>query len=254
MPDGRSSYGGTYFVNSSVTGNWEDFIVKDLVAYIDKTYRTIPRAESRAIAGQSMGGYSAIYIGMKNPEVFSTVYGMSACCLDLVADITADNPEWVPTLKLKTREDLVQSHLETGSKGNYQNALTALAAALSPNPDNPPLYVDFPFKLVDGEVQLADTTCQKWMEHFPVHMVEKYRENLLKLKGLRFIAGDADHLAHIPLGSWNFSQALTRAGIPHVFELDNADHREHVRAWLETKVLPFFSLMLTHGNPAWYKP
>ena len=67
MPDGRNAYGGTYFVNSSVTGNWEDFVTQDLVSYIDTTYRTIPGSASRGVAGQSMGGYSAIYIAMKNP-------------------------------------------------------------------------------------------------------------------------------------------------------------------------------------------
>ncbi len=53
MPDGRNAYGGTYFVNSSVTGSWEDFVTQDLVGYIDATYRTIPESGSRGVAGQS---------------------------------------------------------------------------------------------------------------------------------------------------------------------------------------------------------
>ncbi len=251
MPDGRNAYGGTYFVNSSVTGNWEDFVTQDLVSYIDTTYRTIPESGSRGVAGQSMGGFSAIYIAMRNPEVFSTVFAMSACCLDMVAEVGAEYPEWIATLGLKDRQDLVESHLTTPSQGNYPNAITALAAALSPNPEKPPLYVDYPFERVNGRVQPNESAYNKWKENFPVYMVDAYRSNLLKLKGIHFTAGISDHLAHIPLGSRAFSHALTRAGIPHVFEMDGANHRELVREWIEARALPFFSLLLTHQSLTW---
>ena len=248
MPDGRNAYGGAYFVNSSVTGNWEDFVTEDLVSYIDTAYRTIPVSSSRGIAGQSMGGYSAIYIAMRNPDVFSAVFAMRACCLDMVAEVAADYPEWVATLGMKNRQDLVASHLTTPSQGNYPNAITALAAALSPNPEKPPLFVDFPFELVNGNVQPNESAYHKWKENFPVYMVDAYRSNLLKLKGIHFTAGISDRLAHIPLGSRAFSHALTKAAIPHVFEMDSANHRELVREWIETRALPFFSLLLTHQS------
>src|SRR5205823_5016503 len=87
MPDARNAYGGSYYTNSSVTGNWEDFIARDLVAYVDSHYRTLPQAGSRALAGQSMGGYGAVYVGVKRADVFSVVYGTSPCSLDFVADL-----------------------------------------------------------------------------------------------------------------------------------------------------------------------
>lgn len=253
MPDGRNAYGGTYFINSPVTGNWADFITGELVSYVDGFYRTLPARESRGIAGQSMGGYSALYLAITNPEVFSCVYGLSPCCLDFVADIREDNPEWPGILKLKTRGDLVKSHLTTPSRGNYANALIALAAAISPNPKKPPLFVDWPFKLEGKKVKRAKGTYQRWLDHFPAHMVESHRSNLEKLEGIRFTAGIYDHLPHIPLGSRAFSRALTRAGIPHTCELESTDHRESVRAWLEERVFPYFSLLLKSEIPVWYK-
>ena len=60
MPNGRNAYGGSYYANSPVSGNWADFIARDLVAHVDATYRTIPARESRAILGHSMGGLGAI--------------------------------------------------------------------------------------------------------------------------------------------------------------------------------------------------
>ncbi len=47
MPDGSNAYGGSFYLNSSVTGNWEDFICRDLVGHIDAAYRTIPKAAAR---------------------------------------------------------------------------------------------------------------------------------------------------------------------------------------------------------------
>ena len=66
MPDGRNAYGGSYYINSSVAGNWADFITKDLVDFVDETYRTLARSESRGIAGHSMGGYGAIYLAARH--------------------------------------------------------------------------------------------------------------------------------------------------------------------------------------------
>ena len=253
MPDGRNCFGGTYFINSTVTGNWADFITRELIEYIDATYRTLPSRESRGIAGQSMGGYSALYLAMMHPDLFSSVYALSACCLDFVGDISQENPEWPEILRMKTREDLLHSHLTTPSQGNYAHALTALAAAISPNPEKPPLYVDWPFQLVEGGVRKVESVYQKWLSHFPTHMVDACQANLESLQGIGFTAGISDHLSHIPLGSRSFSHALSRAGIPHTFELETSDHRQSVREWMETRVFPFLSLLLKFETPTWYK-
>src|SRR5262245_27075269 len=43
MPNGRNAFDGSFYTNSAATGNWDDFIAKELVAYIDSKYRTIAR-------------------------------------------------------------------------------------------------------------------------------------------------------------------------------------------------------------------
>ena len=88
-PDAYTANGGSMYSSSPTIGDWETFIAEDLVAYIDKTYRTLASRESRGLAGHSMGGYGTLRIGMKRPDVFSSLYPMSSCCL-IDANITGN--------------------------------------------------------------------------------------------------------------------------------------------------------------------
>jgi putative tributyrin esterase len=49
---------------------YETYITEDLVSYIDTTYRTLATREGRAIAGLSMGGFGALQLGMRHPDMF----------------------------------------------------------------------------------------------------------------------------------------------------------------------------------------
>jgi enterochelin esterase-like enzyme len=80
-PDAFTLYNGSMYSTSPTIGDWESFIAEDLVSYIDNHYRTIPDRLSRGLGGHSMGGYGTVRIGMKRPDVFSSMYIMSACCL-----------------------------------------------------------------------------------------------------------------------------------------------------------------------------
>lgn len=75
--DGISSPGGSFYVNSPVTGRWEDYIVKEVVSYVDSNYRTLADSKSRGICGYSMGGFGALNLAFLHPEVYGAVYAMS---------------------------------------------------------------------------------------------------------------------------------------------------------------------------------
>src|SRR6185295_12515819 len=81
LPDSKTVHNGSMYSSSVTTGDFETFIARDLVGYIDAHYRTIPRRESRGLAGHSMGGYGTTRIGMKHADVFGSLYIMSPCCL-----------------------------------------------------------------------------------------------------------------------------------------------------------------------------
>ena len=80
-PDGYTKHGGSMWSSSPTIGDWETYVAEDLVGYVDKTYRTLATRESRGLAGHSMGGYGTLRIGMKRPDVFSSMYPMSSCCV-----------------------------------------------------------------------------------------------------------------------------------------------------------------------------
>lgn len=73
MPDGATRYGGSQYLNSSATGRYEDYVVQDLVPYIDHTYRTLASRGHRGVDGKSSVGYGALVLAMRHPEVFGGV-------------------------------------------------------------------------------------------------------------------------------------------------------------------------------------
>jgi enterochelin esterase-like enzyme len=80
--DGNTFLGGSFYVNSSINGNWEYYIAYDIVKYIDSKYKTIPSPNSRVISGNSMGGFGALHIAMKHPDIFGMVYSLSPGLFD----------------------------------------------------------------------------------------------------------------------------------------------------------------------------
>ncbi|HEV2705521.1 MAG TPA: alpha/beta hydrolase-fold protein, partial [Pyrinomonadaceae bacterium] len=244
VPNGRNAYNGSFYANSTVGGNWEDFITRDLVSYIDSRYRTIPQAASRGIAGHSMGGYGSIVIGMKHPQVFGAVYTLSACCLAMLADLGPSNAAWRTALDYKSRNDFSTASFNT----TYATALTAMAAAFSPNPQRP-LRVDFPYRLERGILVPNHPAYAAFQSMLPVNMVDAYTENLMKLRGLFIDYGAQDEFSHIPAGSQSLSRELSEHGISHTFEVYQGDHTGQLKRRLETKVLPFFSQTLNFETP-----
>ena len=241
MPDGRNAYGGSYYINSPVTGRWGDFITRDLVAFIDETYRTLPSSDSRGIAGHSMGGYGAIFLAARHPDVFSAVYGLSACCLSMEGDVTAGNQEWIPTLRLKKRKELVGA-------GMYPNAFVSVAAAMSPDPGNEPFLVDFPFKLAGDSVVRDEEGYEGWVEHFPAESIDDFARGFARLRAIGFDVGDSDPITHITLGSLTLSRALMARDIEHSYEQYQGDHTNRIGERLEKKVLPLFSATLVSDD------
>ena len=81
LPDAKTVHNGSMYSSSVTTGDFEHYVARDVVSYVDMHYRTIATRESRGLVGHSMGGYGAARIGMKHADVFGSLYIMSACCL-----------------------------------------------------------------------------------------------------------------------------------------------------------------------------
>jgi S-formylglutathione hydrolase len=248
LPNGWNSYRGAFYTNSSVTGNWEDYIYRDLVQYIDANYRTISRPDSRGIAGHSMGGYGAMTLAMKHPDVFSAVYALSPCCLGMEADFTSENPAWLKTIRLSSKEQL-KAKPESLDEF-YEIAFVALSAAFSPNPQHPPFYVDFPYQEREGRLEKNENILARWRSKMPLYMVDENKENLLKLRGIFIDYGQKEEFPHIRITSQLFSKALAERNIPHMFEVyEGGNHGNKIRQRVETRLLQFFSDKLDFSTP-----
>src|SRR5688500_15623190 len=112
-PNAYTRFQGSMYSNSVTTGNWEDYIAKELVAYIDAHYRTLPDAKSRGLAGHSMGGYGTMRIGQKYPDVFSSIYLLSPCCMTPGFNIPTDPAAIAAMEKVKTPSDVEKADFFT---------------------------------------------------------------------------------------------------------------------------------------------
>jgi S-formylglutathione hydrolase FrmB len=247
VPNGRNSYGGGFYTNSTVTGNWEDYIYRDLVGHIDANYRTLARAESRGIAGHSMGGYGALVLGMKHPDVFSAVYALSPCCVAFEADMSDENTAWKTTIRLSSKDQLP---LPPKSLAHFFSlAFVATAASFSPNPGRAPFFVDLPYQEREGRIEKNEPAYTRWRAKMPLYMIDENKTNLQKLRGLFLDYGEREEFSHIRLGTALFSKALAERNIPHGFEVyAGGDHGSRIRERLETRVLQFFSDKLDFLN------
>ena len=223
-PDAFSLHNGSFYSNSKTTGDWETFIAIELVKYVDSHYRSIPDRMSRGLTGHSMGGYGTLRIGMKHPEVFSSLYAMSACCMLDTAEVT---PAMTQMEAVKTKEDAAKLSFN-------QKSPLARAAAWSSNAQNGPLFIDLPVK--DGKQR--PVIAAKWMANSLIVMLQEYAGNLKKMKAIAMSVGMQDGLLQTDR---DMDEALTDAGVAHHFETFEGDHNGQVGVNFETKVLPFFS-------------
>jgi S-formylglutathione hydrolase len=236
IPDATNAYGGSFYLNSKVTGNWEDFICRDLVDYIDRIYRTIPQAGARGAAGHSMGGYGAFWLGMHHPDIFSAVYAQSPACLVFAEHF----------LKLQRANLLAVVNISDRNRFDdlewRDQVVIAAGAAVAPDPKQLSWLADFPLAEVNGETVLNKAIWQRWLQSDPYTQLEPQRANLIRLK-LVFDMGNADRM--LPQCQM-MHQALEKLGLPHIYEEFPGDHVSQMRQRLHDKVLPFFNASLRH--------
>jgi S-formylglutathione hydrolase FrmB len=240
-PNGRNAFGGSLYLNSATTGSWEDYIFRDVVAYIDANYRTIARPASRGIAGHSMGGFGAISVGMKHADVFSAIYALSPCCLQLEGEFDARNVGWRRIGKI-TALDQLPSRVKVGDADFWTISLAAMSAAIAPNASRPPFYADFLYQENDGKLTLNEAVSAKYKAITPTFMVDDYKQNLLKMRGIFLDVGQNEEFSVVRNGTLLFSRVLAERGIPHTFEIyAGGKHSDKIKERMQMRVFKFFS-------------
>jgi enterochelin esterase-like enzyme len=235
LPDSKTVHNGSMYSSSVTTGDFEQYIAHDVVAYIDAHYRTIPDRLARGLVGHSMGGYGASRIGMKHPDVFGSLYIMSPCCMSArVGGPT--NPANDKAL------EAVKTPADSASLPFGLRAQLASAAAWSPDPKNPPLYLDLPTK--DGVPQ--PDVIAKWAANAPLAFVDQYIGNLRQYRAIAMDVGDQDGLR---IDAGKLHDILDSYGIANTFEIYHGTHTSAVADRIQNHVLPFFSKNLCSTKP-----
>ena len=233
MPNALNVFGGSFYSNSVTVGDWETFITRTLVRHIDSHYRTVARAESRGLAGHSMGGYGALRLGMKTPGIFGALYAMSPCCVG--ANLDLDPKMFEGALAVRTTAQIAGADF-------MSKAMLASAAAWSPNPKNPPLYLELP--LANGK--LVAHVAAEQIANAPLAMLPQYIPALKSYRALGIDAGDKDDKIASDLALLHAT--FDEYSIVHTFEIYDGNHVNRIADRLTNNVLPFFGKNLGSGR------
>lgn len=237
LPDAKTIYNGSMYSSSETTGDFETFVSRDVVSYIDGHYRSIPDRESRGLVGHSMGGYGAARIGMKHPEVFGALYLMSPCCLSPMTGGGSGPADQVKerAVASEKRAGVAKSPADLAAQSpGFGAAGYATAAAWAPDPKNPPLYFDLPTK--DGVPQ--PEIVAKFAANAPLAFADQYIGKLKQYRAIAMDVGDQDGLR---FDATKLHNLLDNYAVANTFQIYPGTHTSAVADRFQNHVLPFFS-------------
>jgi len=233
-PDGSTSpYLGSFYTNSALYGDFEDYIIYDLIEHIDNTYRTIDHRLYRGIGGHSMGGYGATKLGIKYYDLFGSISSHSGALVfdnltDLIPDLM-DETSWSPL------------NLFMPTNGFVSLFMFGASGAFSPNLNLPPWYVDLP---IDYNGQIIESVWDLWLPHDPLQMAHDSID-VLPLLDYYLDCGDQDEY-YFKEHAINFHAFLDSFNFDHEYHIYSGDH------WTDIDSRYAFSLI--HHNNAFGDP
>ncbi|MCY1719517.1 alpha/beta hydrolase-fold protein [Prolixibacteraceae bacterium Z1-6] len=228
MPDATNKFGFSMYTDSPSQGNFEKYIAKELVNYVDSHFKTIPTSKARALVGHCMGGYGALRLAFKYPHVFSKVAALTPAQLP---------PETVyfcgQLLQMEAQmwDGTLQPTLPFNLYSPYKfftNAMYGFCAAWLPNPENPPFYCDLPFTFDElGTPVLNEELMDRWNAQNLPALVQEYRWNTKWLDYIYFDAGIYDEIG-MTAPNAGLHQLMDNLKINHEFETFEGGHISHL--------------------------
>ena len=212
LPNCFTYYGGAQYINSTATGNYEDYLTREIVPFVDENFRTVNDRGSRAVMGKSSGGYGSLIMGLRHADIFGLVCSTAGdayfeYCYPM------DFAKAFRTIKGDVKK-FMTDFWSTEKQGKDDHAaLNTIGMAACYSPNGP--EIDMPFDLETGEMRVD--VWQRWLEHDPVRLAEKH-VGALKWLNLLFIdAGTRDEFA-LDIGAKILSKKLTELDVPHIHE------------------------------------
>jgi hypothetical protein len=197
-PDCFTRVGGNQYLNSAGTGRYEDYLVDEIIPFVDTSYRTLPRG-AWAVFGKSSGGYGSIGLGMRRPDVFCALADHSGdACFELCyipdfpAALDAYRDAGGPAAWL---ERFWADPNHRRSKHMKPLNIIGMAAHYSPDPAAPAAHahIAWPFDLETGELRWP--VWERWRALDPVNMVDTHVAQLRQLGAIFVDCGSKDEFA-----------------------------------------------------------
>jgi S-formylglutathione hydrolase FrmB len=226
LPDCFTSLGGNQYINSSVLGNWADFLTLEMVPQLESQFRIKPGAKHRALFGKSSGGYGSIVHGMKYGEHWGAVACHSGD-MDFDLAYRSDFPKTLMHLSryggsVEAFMQKLQSGRSIGGDEMHTLMILAMAATYDPAPELP-FGVRLPVSARTCE--LNEELWQRWLSWDPVRMIEdeQCQQNLKQLRGVFIDCGSHDQYSLV-FGARRFAARLSALGIQHVYDEFSDNH------------------------------
>ena len=219
--DGNNKTGGSFYVNSPVMGNWDDFVVKEVVSYMDKNYRTIADNASRGLSGYSMGGFGALYLSLRHPDVF---------CSSLV---------FCPGVFAENDLDSVMD-----SWTGWTDVQQSYAQAFSPDKKNTEDYGNI---LSDSDIKAKNQVWKDWMNGYSNWdtKLDKYLALKKPLKAIEINYSPDDQFSWIPRGCEYLVNLMKKKKINYTIS-DFAGGHIVPNDAIENYFVPFFGEQLSY--------
>jgi enterochelin esterase-like enzyme len=243
VADFSTPLGPSWYVNSPVTGHWDDFAVKELVPYIDTNFRTLARSSSRAIIGNFIGAYGALRLGILHPDVFGTVYAMQPVGTGSGVQIFTSRPDWA---LLERASSLAQVQ-----NAGFSTLFLSMFQAFLPNTAKAPLYVDLPVEEASGNFPVnAERIAQLRSRFFIAELVPQYLEQIKHLRALKIDWSRNDSIYDHVYSNQALTHLLNEYGIEHEADEFNGlgDAYWGKSSRMTKEVLPFLAEHLETGQ------
>lgn len=226
FPDAFTSLGGNQYVDTPVLGQWQTFMLEDLVPALERRFRIRRGPRHRAIYGKSSGGYGALRQGIFMGQHWGAVACHSG---DMAFDLTVrrDFPQLLDRLgPLRSTPAAFVDQLRHRPKlrGADVHALMVLALAASYDPaPSAPLGLRLPVDVETCELDPVRWAC--WLANDPIHMLEQpeAQDHLGTLGELFVDCGTRDQY-FLHYGARQLHRKLDKLGVPHVYEEFDDDH------------------------------
>jgi pimeloyl-ACP methyl ester carboxylesterase len=226
-PDCLTTLGGSQYLNSSATGRYEDYVLNEVLPFVRERYHTGPTA----VLGTSSGGYGALVLALRHPEVFRAAASNAGDAYFEYCYVPEFPIAFREIRKSGGPEKLLEKvlHEPVSGFGPHQTQVQALemmgyASCYSPIASEPGRF-DLPFDLENGNVR--PEVWAKWLAWDPVRMVsdERYRSAARSLAYIYVDGGTRDEYS-LDLGARIFAHEALRVGAHVEFEEFDGVHAD----------------------------